>query len=83
MANLTDRNRKLIERFYHEMWNRFDKSLDPGSPYSRQGRAGSGSRALISAVAIRVPFRDLRNACRFFIALISPDTPLTPMEAAC
>jgi len=24
-----DRNRKLIERFYSEMWNRFDKSLIP------------------------------------------------------
>ena len=24
-----DRNRELIERFYREMWNRFDKSLIP------------------------------------------------------
>lgn len=29
MAIQTDRNRKLIERFYNEMWNRFDKSLIP------------------------------------------------------
>lgn len=25
----SDRNRKLIERFYEEMWNRFDKSQIP------------------------------------------------------
>jgi steroid delta-isomerase-like uncharacterized protein len=24
-----DQNRMLIERFYHEMWNRFDKSIVP------------------------------------------------------
>ena len=24
-----NRNRELIERFYHEMWNRFDKGLIP------------------------------------------------------
>ncbi len=24
-----NRNRELIERFYHEMWNRFDKALIP------------------------------------------------------
>jgi hypothetical protein len=29
MAALTDRNRRLINRFYHEMWNRFDKSRIP------------------------------------------------------
>jgi steroid delta-isomerase-like uncharacterized protein len=28
-TSATDRNRKLIERFYREMWNRFDKSLIP------------------------------------------------------
>jgi steroid delta-isomerase-like uncharacterized protein len=29
MAAQSDRNRRLITRFYHDMWNRFDKSLIP------------------------------------------------------
>ncbi len=28
-GRLRDRNRVLIERFYHELWNRFDKTLIP------------------------------------------------------
>jgi hypothetical protein len=51
MANLTDRNRKLIERLYHEMWNRFDKSLIPvllTHDRVEQGQAHFGRRGCSS-----------------------------------